>query len=90
MDNWYELAIAGLGTGGTVVAGLWALMRKLIDSQEKMQSIFLSHLEKKNGHTERIADNFNKTTKKIGESVVKSNQELKSEIRLLTQAHKQK
>lgn len=89
MSDLVDLAVAGIGTGSTIVAGLWALMRKWIESQEKLQKNFLTHLEQKNGHTERIAERFDNTTKEMSESIVRANEELKSEIRLLRQAHKQ-
>ena len=52
MENFPIVELTGVI--GTMLGGMWAMFRSL-------QKSFLQHLEVKNGHLERIAEQFNKT-----------------------------
>lgn len=94
MDSWLELGIAGIGASGTALAGLYALVRYFVKQNQQTMETFLKHLQEKNGHTERIANNFANATKEMTEKNVRSGEKIVSaisentqEIKLLTQAH---
>ena len=66
------LAVSIIGAIGTLLGGMWFMFNKLFTSQvesarilattaKESQDKFLSHLEIKNGHTERIAKEFSST-----------------------------
>ena len=54
---------------GTIFAGFFTLIKFL-----------LTHLEKKNGHLERIADKFNETTKDMAKAVTNIDITLKTNL----------
>ena len=78
-----QLAIEGLAFGATVILGLFGVMKALhknqTTSQETMQKTFLDHLEKKNGHFERV-------TAKIADTHRESNKEFTTELHNLSKA----
>lgn len=65
----FQFLIAGMGAGTTVIGGFFALMKMFIKTAEKSQATFLEHLAKKNGHTERIANEFSDTVNKHNEAL---------------------
>jgi hypothetical protein len=46
---------------GGSITGLYGLVRFVVKSLKGLSEHFLTHLEKKNGHLERVANDFNKT-----------------------------
>ena len=74
-----------LGLGGAGILAVIIIVTK-----------FLRYIENKNGHLERISENFANTIRDIGETIkesseqqIKSNDELKMELRSLRQMHEQ-
>lgn len=57
-----------LGAVGTIMLGFYAYQRNI-------QKNFLDHLEKKNGHLERIANAFSDTVKEISTELGRVNEQ---------------
>ena len=73
--DWTQIVITTLATAGTIVAGFFALIR-----------YFLKHLERKNGHIEKIVFDFNKTiTNHLHDAAVESSKQNET-FKHLTQA----
>ncbi len=53
-----QIILGIIGAVGTVLASVWGLIRFLVKEMRRMNETFLSHLEKKNNHNERIASTF--------------------------------
>lgn len=72
-----NLAIEGFAFGATVIAGLFGVLKAVSknqsQTQKEIQQAFLDHLEKKNGHFERV-------TARIAESHKESNREFTKEL----------
>lgn len=54
-----------VGAIGAMLGGMWMMFQRFSNSNTQMQKVFLEHLEKKNGHTERIANEFNRTVREF-------------------------
>lgn len=65
MPDWTQIILTALGIMATMIGSFFALIR-----------YFLKHLERKNGHIERIAEDFNKTvTNHLHDASIKSTQQ---------------
>jgi hypothetical protein len=67
------LAAVITGIGG-MLAGLYGILKFMTVENSKTQKSFLEHLEKKNGHTERIANKFTQSVDKLTDEVNRSNE----------------
>ena len=78
MTDWTQIILTILATVGAIMTGFFALIR-----------YFLKHLEKKNGHIERIASDFNKTvTNHIHDAGIKSAEQNKTFEHLISAIEK--
>ena len=63
-----------VGSIATLMGGVWALLNKQNSQNEKQTTAFLTHLEKKNGHTERIAQRFTESVNALQSEIAKANE----------------
>lgn len=65
-----------IGSIATMLGGVWALLNKQQIQNEKQVNVFLEHLEKKNGHMERLGKEFSQTIQSFQPIVANLNERL--------------